>query len=502
MDPEKIGIAVALFERGFSEGGIEEALTNCSTLDSAIAWLNGPMAFSSTTPEKARESEMVVMSEANEASSGTVLVSIDEAEIKVQADAVVKVGTVIQPLNPDVAASWWSKASVRWLSIREALKAKYDDNARKRSAPLDDLGIPEGTPSKHLRREEEEEGEEEEQEELPSDSPIMTPNGKRSINDDQSASASPEASVAVETPLASQSPKAAGETSAQSSVPALASPKPSSRRENSTPGTSPRAQLKYNTATETCGICFNDVKKGKAVRLGCRHGWYCGSCMVKHAEARVEVGAAFVACPECVAPIAECNLRRLVPPEIIERLLARSLEQAVSATADLWACPTPNCPMRVSLEEGEEPRLRCTTCKKESCLRCGAQPYHKDMSCEEYAAQNQSRAKGSAKAKAEASFRKWMNKTGTKQCPTCKMAITKQNLDKQHSQYQECHKMMCRNCNTKFCFKCEKVLTDNFNCGCSIEAHGFVNPFSGKRMEHIRKKVGKKATKPVKRSGR
>jgi len=80
------------------------------------------------------------------------------------------------------------------------------------------------------------------------------------------------------------------------------------------------------------------------------------------------------------------------------------------------------------------------------------------------------------------------------------MAVSKQNLDKQQSQYQECHKMICRNCNTKFCFKCTKVLTDTFNCGCSINAHGFVNPFSGKRMEHITKKVGR--GKAVKKKGR
>jgi len=217
--------------------------------------------------------------------------------------------------------------------------------------------------------------------------------------------------------------------------------------------------------------------------------------MQRHAEARLEVGAAHVACPECSAPIAECNLRKMLSPELMERLLARSLEQAVSSTSDLWACPTPNCPMRVALEDGEEPRLVCPECNKESCLRCGAQPYHKGLTCDEYAEKMRARGRKKAEAKAEDSFKKWMEETGTKQCPTCKIAVTKLNLGAQSTQYQECHKMVCRNCSTKFCFKCCKILTETFTCGCSIDKHGFVDPVTGKRLEHLRPQKGRPAAK-------
>merc|ERR1712039_766888 len=90
----------------------------------------------------------------------------------------------------------------------------------------------------------------------------------------------------------------------------------------------------------------------------------------------------------------------------------------------------------------------------------------------------------------EEQFNKWLQETGTKQCPTCKMGVTKQNLDKQASQRAECHKMMCRNCSTKFCFKCLAILSDTYTCGCSIDAHGFLNPLTGKRNNHLRKGVG------------
>merc|ERR1712183_449940 len=86
-----------------------------------------------------------------------------------------------------------------------------------------------------------------------------------------------------------------------------------------------------------------------------------------------------------MGPLAERELRRLLPTDVMDKLQARSLELAVSAVADLCACPTPNCPMRVALEEGGPPRLHCPLCRKTSCLRCGAQPYHKGLTCEKHA---------------------------------------------------------------------------------------------------------------------
>merc|ERR1740129_933547 len=113
------------------------------------------------------------------------------------------------------------------------------------------------------------------------------------------------------------------------------------------------------------------------------------------------------------------------------------------------------------------------------------------MSCEEYAKKPRPHAKSKKqKAKAmaaesnEDALRKWMAETGTRQCPTCGMAVSKQNLGHQQTQRSECHKMMCRNCNCRFCFKCLAILTASFSCGCTSELHGFINPKNGKRISH------------------
>eukprot|EP00933_Yihiella_yeosuensis_P029472 TRINITY_DN23116_c0_g4_i1.p1 TRINITY_DN23116_c0_g4~~TRINITY_DN23116_c0_g4_i1.p1 ORF type:complete len:544 (+),score=118.59 TRINITY_DN23116_c0_g4_i1:107-1738(+) len=250
------------------------------------------------------------------------------------------------------------------------------------------------------------------------------------------------------------------------------------------PKGSPQSMALNNTEVE-CRICCCDVSSWRAVELPCGHGWYCASCMLRHSEARLDNGATCIDCPECAKPLAERELRKLLPAEVIDRLLARSLEQAVSLAGDIRACPTPNCPMRVALDDDESGKFSCTICKKTSCLRCGRQPYHRGLTCEEFAEKVRDGGKSKKLQQAEESFEQWMTETGTKQCPTCRMGVTKENIQKQNTQYAECHKMLCRNCNTKFCFKCLAVLSDNFTCGCTIDAHGFIDPLTGKRMNHL-----------------
>merc|ERR1719510_2234662 len=277
-------------------------------------------------------------------------------------------------------------------------------------------------------------------------------------------------------------------------------PATTSRRQSQVPtsATTPRRQsqkgVHFATGAESCSICCAEQIDGsKMVRLACNHGWYCLDCMARFAQSRLEVGAVELTCPECSNAIAEHDLRKMVPAETVERLLQRSIERAVSCDANLKACPTPGCPMRVALEDGASARLSCPLCKKTSCVRCGAQPWHRSMSCEEYAkkprppTKSTGRGRGAAAAaKAaqsnEEALHKWMAETGTRQCPTCGMAVSKQNLGQQQTQRSECHKMMCRNCNCRFCFKCLAILTASFSCGCTSELHGFINPKSGRRI--------------------
>lgn len=259
-----------------------------------------------------------------------------------------------------------------------------------------------------------------------------------------------------------------------------------------TPNSSRSGGLRISQKMETCAICFGDAQPTKAVRLACRHGWYCEHCMKMHAEARLSVGDVCVPCPECREPIQEYSLREFLAEDVMDRFHERSMKKAIASSSNLFTCPTPDCDMCVWLDDGEEPWLKkCPKCRKGSCLKCGAQPYHKGVSCQ----MHQLRSRNPEQKRAELSFKRWMHKTGTKQCPQCNMGITKEDISNQGTQYSECHKMMCRHCNTRFCFKCLAVLTDSFTCGCSIDRHGFVNPVTGRICVHLKKKAAE-AKKP------
>jgi hypothetical protein len=202
-----------------------------------------------------------------------------------------------------------------------------------------------------------------------------------------------------------------------------------------------------------------------------------------YAMARLSEGAVDVACPDCREPIPDYDLRSVLTQDIINRFHERSISRALASSANLHACPTPDCGMCFEVEDGDDYHLRrCSKCHKGSCLRCGVQPYHHGLTCQEHAALKST--KGSAAS--DLSLWRWMRRTGSVQCPQCRMGVSKEDLTSQRTQRRECHKMVCRGCMTKFCFKCKAILTDSYTCGCSINAHQFVNPLTGRALKHLK----------------
>mmetsp|Transcript_63014 Transcript_63014/g.204318 ORF Transcript_63014/g.204318 Transcript_63014/m.204318 type:complete len:224 (-) Transcript_63014:11-682(-) len=64
---------------------------------------------------------------------------------------------------------------------------------------------------------------------------------------------------------------------------------------------------------------------------------------------------------------------------------------------------------------------------------------------------------------------------GVKRCPACGTGMQRD--------VETCHKMICRTCRAKFCFRCLARL-EYFNCGCSGSEHRFVDPVDGRIIAH------------------
>ena len=68
-----------------------------------------------------------------------------------------------------------------------------------------------------------------------------------------------------------------------------------------------------------------------------------------------------------------------------------------------------------------------------------------------------------------------LSRLAVKQCPGCGEGVQKES--------ETCHKMICRSCRARFCFRCLSRL-EYFNCACSGAEHRFVDPVSGEILPH------------------
>jgi hypothetical protein len=51
----------------------------------------------------------------------------------------------------------------------------------------------------------------------------------------------------------------------------------------------------------------------------------------------------------------------------------------------VYGCPTPGCSYYVWLDDDDCELRSCPVCGKSSCMKCRAQPYHKDRTCSQSA---------------------------------------------------------------------------------------------------------------------
>jgi hypothetical protein len=111
-----------------------------------------------------------------------------------------------------------------------------------------------------------------------------------------------------------------------------------------------------------------------------------------------------------------------------------------------YLCPNPDCKEIIQVHP-EDPILhtQCLKCNYNWCRGCKKSPYHEGMSCLEYEAKEQSTENGKY-------ISEMIKKGNMKYCPTCRSPTEK--IRNTNGNFVACNKILCENCNTKWCWLC------------------------------------------------
>ncbi|TVU05661.1 hypothetical protein EJB05_48832, partial [Eragrostis curvula] len=193
-----------------------------------------------------------------------------------------------------------------------------------------------------------------------------------------------------------------------------------------------------------CKICMDAVPAGDAHRAsrGCAHA-FCGGCLARYVGAKIQDNRiAGVRCPEerCGGALDPELCQALLPREVFERWCAALCESMVLGAKTY--CPYKDCSAMMLVDDAGEDveEAECPSCRRLFCTRCGAAPWHANVSCAEYG--RLGKATDSRKEDMlllqMAEGKKW------KRCPKCDFFVEKRD---------GCLHITCR-CGFEFCYGC------------------------------------------------
>eukprot|EP00397_Hematodinium_sp_SG-2012_P047711 GEMP01054377.1.p1 GENE.GEMP01054377.1~~GEMP01054377.1.p1 ORF type:complete len:429 (+),score=86.13 GEMP01054377.1:32-1318(+) len=231
----------------------------------------------------------------------------------------------------------------------------------------------------------------------------------------------------------------------------------------------------------TCNLCFDDKPGSRFTQLNCREQkeegeshFFCTDCLQSMAKVHIDEGTlAALKCPvtDCTAPFPEYVIRKLLDSARYERWERLVTSKAIDQMGDIVFCPTCTARKReVPVIEEADHLARCTACQYIFCGLC-LQPYHPGTECISGTERLEKlRAKGNGVKDAEEhrriinemlNIKYLLGNKNFRSCPSCKMKVEK---------IEGCNKMVCGNCSTKFCWKCQVEITgyDHFQGSCEL----------------------------------
>lgn len=197
-----------------------------------------------------------------------------------------------------------------------------------------------------------------------------------------------------------------------------------------------------------CAVCFGEVEIGQGIILkNCLHK-FCKECLIEQVKHSEEFE---VKCPHmdddgnCEFTLRESEIRYLVPAEIFEKHIEKSLKFYEGTNLDSYHCKKPDCKGFILVDKNLR-GFMCQACGSINCIGCKA--IHKGKNCQEYQDKiNPDGRKNRENEQSEKAIKNLIEKGEAMWCPSCGIPVMKN---------EGCDYITCSTCKLGICWVTKK----------------------------------------------